>query len=163
MRIPRTSLWMSQLSRFYTKKSLCSLLIFLFIGIASSLHAEGSKDFINYPGYRMFLDTRDTQQIKVFVRADEFINLGSSHLGIQGGFINIYRPDGTLHATLDGSNGNEGIIFNMSQEVAGPTGGGTSGGSGYEPWSYRVPTGQEGVWSVFFPIRLTFLPILPIL
>ncbi|HHM20396.1 MAG TPA: hypothetical protein ENJ20_00105, partial [Bacteroidetes bacterium] len=114
------------------------------------LQAEGSKDFINYAGYRMFLDTRDTQQMKVYVNANEFINLGSSHLGIQGGFIKIYRPDGTLFTILNGNNGNEGIIFNKAQEMAGPTGDGTPGSVGYQPWSHKVLPGEEGVWSVYF-------------
>ena len=131
--------------------SITTFLAFLFFSsFMNSLIAEGSKDFINYPGYRMFLDTRDTQQMKVFVNKDEFINIGSSHLGIQGGYINIYRPDGVLHATLTGNNGNEGIIFNKAQEVAGPTGNGNPGSVGYEPWYYKVQNGQEGVWTVYF-------------
>ncbi|MEO1260743.1 MAG: gliding motility-associated C-terminal domain-containing protein [Bacteroidota bacterium] len=126
-------------------------LIFLaFIFLPDRTLAEGSKDFIGNDGYRMFLDTRDTQQMKVYVKGDEFINLGSSHLGIQGGFIRIYRPDGTLHTILNGNNGNEGIIFNRDQEVAGPTGDGTPGSSGYQPWSYKVPDNQEGIWTVYF-------------
>ncbi len=132
------------------KSNFFYLIIFLLVGTASSLQAEGSKDFINYPGYRLFLDTRDTQQMKVFVNADDYLNIGSSHLGIQGGFIKIYRPNGTLHTTLTGNAGNQGIIFNKTQEMAGPTGGGSSGGAGYEPWSYKVPDGEEGVWSVYF-------------
>ena len=131
--------------------ALTSILMILALStITNDIKAEGSKDFINYPGYRMFLDTRDTQQMKVYVNANEFINIGSSHLGIQGGFINVYRPDGTLFTTLTGNNGNEGIIFNKAQEVAGPTGGGSSGGPGYQPWSHKVLPGQEGVWTVYF-------------
>ena len=118
--------------------------------------AEGSKDFLDRPGYRMFLDTRKDQQMKVFVKANEYINLGSSHLGIQGGFIKIYRPDGTLHETLYGNNGSEGIIYNNTQEANGPNGNGISNTAGYHPWVYKVPGSQEGVWSVLFdyPIYL---------
>ena len=151
MRIPLTSLCLTQgRLLLFVKKLSFFLPAFLFCFSATSLYAEGSKDFINYPGYRMFLDTREAQQLKTHVNAHEYLNIGSSHLGIQGGFIKIYRPDGVLHATLTGNAGNQGIIFNKTQEVAGPTGGGTSGGSGYEPWSYKVPNGEEGVWSVHF-------------
>ena len=130
--------------------SALTLLLLVHTFLPNHAFAEGSRDFLGNDGYRMFLDTRDTQQMKVFVNADEFINLGSSHLGIQGGFIRIYRPDGTLHTILNGSNGNEGIIFDRDQEVAGPTGNGSPGSTGYQPWSYKVPSGQAGIWTVYF-------------
>ena len=103
--------------------------IFLFVFFLSFFHfpsdifAEGSKDFVNYPGKRLFLDTRTNQQMKVYAAAGEFINLGSSHIAIQGGFIDVYRPDGTFHSRFENAGlDNTGIIFNSTQEANGPTG-----------------------------------------
>jgi gliding motility-associated-like protein len=112
--------------------------------------SEGSKDFTGYPGYRLFLDTRDDQQFKVFAAPGEFINVGASHVGISGGFIKVYRPDGTLAATFDSGTSTTAIIFNNLQEAAGPTGGGTTLGAGYVPGIVPVDPGQSGVWTVVF-------------
>ena len=127
--------------------------IFLFVFFLTFLHfpsdifAEGSKDFVNYPGKRLFLDTRDNQQMKVYASAGEFINLGSSHVGIQGGFIDVYRPDGTFHARFENAGlDNTGIIFNNTQESNGPTGSVT----GYKPGVVSVNASNEGVWTVVF-------------
>ena len=118
--------------------------------LPGSLLAEGSKDFVNYPGYRMFLDTRDEQQLKVFANEGEVINFGASHVGIQGGFIKIYRPDGTLAATFDNTGPSTGlaIIYNNVQELAGPTGGGTTMGPGYIPGTVPVGPGEAGIWTL---------------
>jgi len=121
---------------------------FLF-GVKSSIWAEGSKDFVNYPGNRMFLDTRDEQQLKVFVKDGETINLGSSHLGIDSGFIKVYNPNGVLVLTFDGQAG-LGIIHNNIEELGGPTGGGTVNGSGYIPATVPIPNGEGGVWTIVF-------------
>ncbi len=126
--------------------------IILFLLPSAKLKAEGSKDFFGYPGYRMFLDTRDSQQLKVYVNVGEYINVGASHVGIQGGFIAVYRPDGTLHSVFadTGAVTGKGIIFNSIQELNGPTGGGTLGGPGYDPGVIQVQSGEEGIWSVIF-------------
>ncbi len=127
--------------------------IFLFVFFLSFFHfpsdifAEGSKDFVNYPGKRLFLDTRDNQQMKVYAAAGEFINMGSSHIGIQNGFIDVYRPDGTFHSRFENGNlDNTGIIFNNTQEVNGPIGNVT----GYKPAVVPVNADNEGVWTVVF-------------
>jgi len=124
----------------------------LAFGLFSSFYAnaEGSKDFINYPGYRLFLDTRDTQQLKVYAHVGEYINVGSSHLGIKGGFITVFRPDGSVATTLTGNSAGQGIIYNNTMEAAGPTGGGTTNGTGYIPAAIEVQPGEEGVWTVYF-------------
>ncbi len=150
---------------------LYSLLLAVMCGWnLNPLLAEGSKDFVNYPGYRMFLDTRDSQQLKVFARVGEYINVGSSHVGIQGGYISVFKPDGTLAMTFDNTNnptGNTtglGIINNNIQEANGPNGGGTANGSGYIPGVIQVQPGDEGVWTVYFDypsyINSSFLNIL---
>jgi len=93
------------------------------------------------------MDTRDSQQVKVYLKIGEYLNVGSSHVGIEGGFIQVYRPDGTLAAVYDGSgtNPNEAIIFNNIQEMTGPT-----GGVGYDPGVIEAGAGEEGIWTVRF-------------
>ena len=126
------------------------LLLFVLYGWTNVLHAEGSKDFINYPGHRLFLDTKIDQQLKVYANAGEFINYGSSHLGLSGGFIAVYRPDGTLHSTINDDALGVGVIYNNIQEAAGPTGGGSTNGAGYIPRVIEVMPGQEGIWTLIF-------------
>ncbi len=125
--------------------------LFLFT-FPLKVFAEGSVDLIKYPGYRMFLDTRDTQQFKVYAKSGEFINLGASHLGLSGGFIRVFRPNGSIAATFDntGPNTGKGIINNNIEELSGPTGGGTTNGTGYIPATIQVGAGEEGVWTVVF-------------
>ena len=139
-------------SGFSEINHLLFFLAVLMFGIKSPLWAEGSKDFVNYPGYRMFLDTRDAQQLKVYANEGETINLGSSHLGIQGGFISVYDPAGNLFITYNtpGATGDPGIINNNIEEMAGPTGGGTTMGNGYVPLTIDVPVGMAGIWTVVF-------------
>ncbi len=116
---------------------------------------EGSKDFWDYPGFRLFyliaptpaVNETNYQQTKVYASSGEFINVGSSHVGIVGGFISVYRPDGSLHSRFDGSNG-LAIINNNIEELAGPTGGGNTNGQGYNPGVVQVQAGEAGVWTV---------------
>lgn len=124
-------------------------LLFLLTSFTNIL-AEGSKDFRDYLGYRLFFNAEQRQQLKVYAAEGETINLGSSHLGISGGFISIYRPDGTLHFVYNGSEGGMGLINNDREELAGPTGGGTVDGNGYVPATVQVGEGQSGVWTVRF-------------
>lgn len=127
--------------------ALCAILLFMF---GSNLKAEGSKDFVAFPGYRLFFWAERQQQIKVYADAGEFINVGSSHVGVSGGFIRVFRPDGTLHSTYDNLSNNPGlgIINNNLEEIEGPTGGGTTGGAGYEPGVVDVGAGEGGIWTV---------------
>lgn len=127
-----------------------SLILLFYCGFnLNSIIAEGSKDFENYPGYRLFMDTREDQQFHVFANEGEFINVGASHVGILNGFIKVYRPDGTLASTFDGTGAqNEAIIFNNVQESNGPTGGGSNNGSGYMPGVVAVDSGEAGIWTI---------------
>ncbi len=142
--VNKTRLRPSQLVR--TAALFCFFLT-AFLHFPSEVLAEGSKDFLDYDGQRLFLDTRDNQQMKVYAAAGEFINLGASHVGISGGFINVYRPDGTLHVTFDNSDGSgTAVIFNRTQEISGPTG----NGEGYSPGVIAVDVDHAGVWTVVF-------------
>jgi len=114
----------------------------------SPIFAEGSKEINKNPGKRLFLYAYDplfAQQLKVYAKQGEFINVGASHVGIKSGFIKVYSPSGALVATFDDANG-LGIINNNIEEDGGPTGGGTLLGTGYKPGV--VPATEEGVYSV---------------
>ncbi len=132
-------------------KALQMLTLALLLLLGNGLWAEGSKDFANYGGYRLFLDNRNEQQLKVYANVGETINVGASHVGIANGFIKIFRPDGTLAATFDGTGGgNTAIIYDNVQEASGPIG----GASGYTPGTVTVGSGQNGIWTVeiAFPV-----------
>jgi len=121
---------------------LLLMVIMLLVGSNTFLFAEGSINFRNYPGHRLFYNVEQNQQLKVYVADGEFINVGSSHVGINGGTIEVYNPNGVLVATFDGS-GNTAIIFNDVEELNGPT-----GGAGYDPGVVPVPAGGGGIWSI---------------
>ncbi|RMG83982.1 MAG: hypothetical protein D6714_08870, partial [Bacteroidetes bacterium] len=126
------------------------LLLFFLMATGASILAEGSKDFRNYPGYRLFLDTRNPQQFKVYAKPGEYINVGASHLGFSGGYIEVYAPDGTLVQNFSDPSSGVGVIFDDVQEINGPTGGGTMLGPGYIPGVIQVPNDGEGIWTVVF-------------
>lgn len=130
-------------------KKVYLLLFFAFLFGSTQLSAEGSVDFINYPGHRLFLRSDKDQQMKVYAHAGEFINVGSSHTGFDGGLISVYRPDGTLHTVFDGSDGSTGIIFNNIEELNGPTG---AANNGYTPGVVQVTAATEGIWSVIYSV-----------
>ena len=117
--------------------------------LPSELLGEGSIDLIKYPGRRLFYNAEQAQQLKVYARTGEFINFGASHVGITGGFIKVYRPDGTLFATYDDTGATAGlaIINNDVEELNGPTGGGSLNGKGYKPGVLQVGTNDEGIWT----------------
>ena len=133
---------------FFRGQTLLIFSLAMLFGIKSQLRAEGSKDFVNYPGYRMFLDTRDAQQLKVYANVGETINVGASHVGIQGGFIKVYDPNGVEIETFNNTGATTGlaIIENSTEEMGGPVG----GAAGYEPGVITVPPGLGGVWTVVF-------------
>ncbi|HNG06377.1 MAG TPA: gliding motility-associated C-terminal domain-containing protein [Saprospiraceae bacterium] len=138
------------------------VIIILLIAFNHFVYAEGSVDFLKYPGKRMFYNAEQTQQLKVFAKSGEFINFGASHVGITEGFIQVYTPDGKLYAVYDNTGATEGfaIINNNIEEFNGPTGGGSLNGNGYKPGIVAVESANEGVWTFVlgFPkySKLTF-------
>ena len=133
---------------FYLPKYSRLLLVWSIILLTcSGVKAEGSKDFWGYPGYRLFYNAEQNQQLKVFARAGEFINVGASHVGLTGGFIQVFDSNGVLVATFDGADGTA-IIHNHIEELNGPTGGGSSDSTGYIPGVVPVAMGAEGIWTI---------------
>lgn len=125
------------------------LLLFL-AGFCHQLMAEGSKDLVSSKGYRLFYNAQQRQQLKVFAEAGEFIHVGASHIGVSGGFIRVIRPNGSVHTVFNGSGQTAGlgIIHNRTQEINGPTGGGSVNGQGYVPGVIEVQNQEAGVWTI---------------
>jgi len=123
--------------------------ILLFCTLLTNALSEGSKDFIDYPGERLFFHAQVPQQLKVYVAEGEFLNFGASHVGITGGFITVFRPDGSVHSVYNNTGATEGlaIINNNIEERAGPTGGGTLNGNGYKPGVILAGAGEDGIWT----------------
>lgn len=118
--------------------------------VCSEVVAEGSRELVGTKGYRLFYNAQQRQQLKVYAAAGEFIQVGASHVGVSGGYIRVVRPNGTLHTIFNnaGQNAGKAIIHNRTQELAGPNGGGSVNGPGYDPGIIAVQPGQEGVWTI---------------
>jgi gliding motility-associated-like protein len=132
------------------KRRISILGLFALLLMSLSLFAEGSKDLVTNKGYRLFFNAQQRQQLKVYAEEGEFIQAGSSHVGIAGGFMRVIRPDGTEHTIYNNTGPTAGmaIIFNRTQEFAGPTGGGMLNGPGYIPGVIPVEEGEGGVWTI---------------
>ncbi|MFK7934296.1 MAG: Ig-like domain-containing protein, partial [Saprospiraceae bacterium] len=131
----------------------------LWAALLPNAQGEGSRDFTGYGGVRLFYSADVHQQLKVYANEGEFINFGTSHLGTTNpiddrfkGLIYVYRPDGSLFQVYDGGNSNNpvGRIQNNTQESGGPTGGGSTNGTGYEPLVASVGSGESGIWTFVF-------------
>ncbi|MGZ3754072.1 MAG: T9SS type B sorting domain-containing protein [Mucilaginibacter sp.] len=149
----------SQLS-FSVQKSICSrkasrlLLVILGLLLPAMLLAEGSKEITANGGYRAFLFSSNSGNssfpfptlgtMKVYVKAGETLNIGSSAQGVGSGTINLRAPDGSTYTS--GSSTAIGLISNRTQEVAGPL----PNAGGYTPYAITVQTGQTGVWEIDF-------------
>src|SRR5471030_1639581 len=115
--------------------------ILLLITLQNSL-AEGSKEVTANGGYRAFLFSGTAGiasfpfptlgTMKVYVKAGETINVGSSAQGLGGGTINFRAPDGSTYTS--GTSAAIGLISNRSQELAGPL----PNAGGYTPFTLTV-------------------------
>jgi len=149
------------LRKLTSKKLRSGILVLLaLLFLPSLMQAEGSVDFRNDAGKRLFYWANENQQIKIYAQAGEYINLGASHIGVNGGFLILYKPDGMLAGIYQNSGlgAGLGVINNDVEELNGPTGGGTVNGSGYIPISQEVMAGETGIWTVVMGFPST-LPI----
>ncbi|HTB32545.1 MAG TPA: gliding motility-associated C-terminal domain-containing protein, partial [Bacteroidia bacterium] len=120
----------------------------------TNLIAEGSKEITSNGGYRAFLFSSlegnssfpfpTLGTMKVYVKAGEIINVGSSAQGMGAGTINLRAPGGLTYTS--GNSATVGLISNRSQELAGPL----PNTGGYTPFTVTVQAGQEGVWEIDF-------------
>jgi uncharacterized repeat protein (TIGR01451 family)/fimbrial isopeptide formation D2 family protein len=124
------------------------------LGWTQSVRAEGSADLIENGGDRPYLDARRNSTasaiagiprrtiIKVYARAGETINLGSSAIGINLGDIEYRAPDGSTNTCRNVAPGT-GLIPDRTAEIAGSIG-------GYTPCQVPVQAGQTGIWEIQF-------------
>ena len=82
--------------------------------------------------------------MKVYVKAGETINVGSSAQGFGSGTINLRAPDGATYTS--GSVITTGLINNRAQELAGPL----PNAGGYTPYTVKAAASQQGVWEIDF-------------
>ena len=132
---------------------VCSIVSF-FLYSTMNLFAEGSKEIAANGGYRAFLFSSNTGSLsfpfpslgtmKVYVKAGETINVGSSTQGIGAGTINLRSPDGKIYTS--GASATIGLIANHSQELAGPL----PNTGGYAPYAIKAGAGQDGIWEIDF-------------
>lgn len=134
-------------------KSFCFILL-VSAFFASIACAEGSKELTGNGGSRAFLVSGTTVSasflfptngtMKVYVKAGETINVGSSAQGLGAGTINLRAPNGGTFSS--GASTTVGLIANRAQEVAGPL----PNAGGYTPYTHLVTAAEEGVWEVDF-------------
>jgi len=128
--------------------------LFFYLLPVNQLFAEGSKEIAANVGYRAFLFSSPTGNpsypfptlgtMKVYVKAGETINVGSSAQGIGSGAINLRAPDGSTYTS--GNSATTGLIGNRSQELSGPM----PNAGGYTPYTVKVQAAQEGIWEIDF-------------
>jgi gliding motility-associated-like protein/uncharacterized repeat protein (TIGR01451 family) len=129
-------------------------MLFFYLLAANHLFAEGSKEIAATGGYRAFLFSSATGNssfpfptlgtMKVYVKAGETINAGSSAQGFGFGTVNFRAPDGSTYTS--GNSANTGLISNRNQELAGPL----PNAGGYTPYTIKVQAAQEGIWEIDF-------------
>ncbi len=131
-----------------------SCVMLLFFCSATTLFAEGSKELTANGGYRAYLFSSPTGNpsypfptlgtMKVYVKAGESIDVGSSVQGFGSGTINLRSPDGKTYTS--GNAATAGLISSRAQELAGPL----PNAGGYTPFTQKVLAGQDGVWEIDF-------------
>lgn len=134
----------------------CLKLIPLFFCLifTDKIWAEGSKELTANGGNRAYLYSSQQANlsfpfptygtVKVYAKAGETLNLGSSAQGFSLGTINLRAPNGATYTS--GTSTTIGLIANRSQELAGPS----PNAGGYTPYTHTVLAGEDGVWEVDF-------------
>ncbi|PTQ92666.1 gliding motility-associated-like protein [Mucilaginibacter yixingensis] len=150
------------LSKGMAKSKLKICLSLFAVLIAGKVQAEGSKEISSNGGNRAFLVSATTVTasflfptlgtMKVYAKAGETINVGSSVQGNGLGTINMRAPNGNTYTS--GSSTTIGLIANRAQELAGPL----PNAGGYTPYTRTVQAGEDGVWEVDFVAQNGGLP-----
>jgi len=128
--------------------------VFFLLFLTGGAFAEGSKEIAANGGYRVYLFSSTSGSLsfpfptlgtmKVYVKAGETINVGSSAQGMDAGTVNFRAPDGSTYTS--GASTTVGFIASHSQELAGPL----PNAGGYTPYTVTVKAGQEGIWEIDF-------------
>jgi fimbrial isopeptide formation D2 family protein/uncharacterized repeat protein (TIGR01451 family) len=121
-------------------------------------HAEGSRELVENGGHRPYTEWRtDTTGgivrrtlLKVYVKAGEVVNLGSSAVGVgTGGNAVLFAPNANVDTATPlvdcrVDQPGKGVMTTRAQEIAGPLP--TSGG--YDPCVFTAP--NDGIYQVAF-------------
>lgn len=139
---------------FHQRKWQLACCLVLLLLSPQIVRAEGSKELNSNGGGRAFLLSSKIASrsfpfptlgtMKVYVKAGETLNVGSSAQGIGLGTINLKAPDGTTYTS--GASKTVGLIANISQESKGPF----PASGGYTPYGIIASNSQEGVWEIDF-------------
>jgi fimbrial isopeptide formation D2 family protein/uncharacterized repeat protein (TIGR01451 family) len=127
------------------------------------VQAEGSRELVENGGHRPYTEWRTNTTggilrrtlLKVYVKAGEVINFGSSAVGVGSGNAVLFLPNAnvdTATPTVDckanqaiaGNGATYGLMSSRAQEIAGPLP--TAGG--YKPCTYTAPA--DGIYQVAF-------------
>jgi len=151
--------------------SIAAVVVAVLVLCAPSAHADGSRELTANGGYRPVLEAKNRvdettglardNQLYVYVNAGESLLTASSAIGVGNGDIQYIRPDGTtfllssLAACTSGGTPNRGIIADVDEEVAGPSGGDNVNPGTYDACELAVPAGQSGVWGIRFIAPVT--------
>ncbi|AFY82744.1 FlgD immunoglobulin-like domain containing protein [Oscillatoria acuminata] len=155
-----------KLSGKWPQGLLLILPIILSLFAAPVARSEGSRELVSQGGDRPWLEVRDNVYIEQFLRyttiqvsvnQGEWLNLGSSAMGIGDGNIIATAPNGATINCQDPPFLGTGLIENRNQENNGP-GTGTDGSIGvglgptgrYEPCGRQVQAGEQGIWEIEF-------------
>jgi fimbrial isopeptide formation D2 family protein/uncharacterized repeat protein (TIGR01451 family) len=121
-------------------------------------HAEGSRDLVGNMGHRPYTEWRTNTTggilrrtlLKVYARAGEVVNLGSSAVGVgPGGNAVLFSPTANVDIAtplLDckAQQPGKGVMTTRAQELAGPL----PSGGGYDPCTFVAPA--NGIYQVAF-------------
>jgi fimbrial isopeptide formation D2 family protein/uncharacterized repeat protein (TIGR01451 family) len=121
-------------------------------------HAEGSRELVENNGHRPYTEWRTNTTggilrrtlLKVYARAGEVVNLGSSAVGVgTGGNAVLFEPNANVDTATPLLNcrtaqPGKGVMTTRSQEVAGPS----PTVDGYDPCIFTAPT--DGIYQVAF-------------
>ncbi len=135
-------------------------LALLLWAIGSSIQpvqAEGSRDLVVNGGHRPYTEWRTNTTggivrrtlLKVYAKAGEVINLGSSGVGVGTGNAVLFAPGVNVDATTPlvdckSAQPGKGVMTTRAQEVAGPA----PSAGGYVPCTFTPTT--DGIYQVAF-------------
>ncbi|MEO0559848.1 MAG: hypothetical protein AAF170_16890, partial [Bacteroidota bacterium] len=152
--------------RFPVRSSIAAVVAAVLVLFAPAASADGSRELTDSGGFRPLINDRSDNdattgllrrnQFYVYLNEGETLLTASSALNIGQGNIEYVQPDGTtylltsLAQCASGGTATRGIIADLSEELAGPSGGDNPNTGTYDACEITVPVGQGGIWGVHF-------------
>lgn len=119
-------------TRYFSRGQCYRLfLITIILSFSSPIYAEGSRELVQYGGYRPFLlafsnnpsyGIQQKAKIRVYAKQGEEVHLGSSvsNAKVSTKDITYASPGGTQNGSCDVKDTGEGLIDTLAKEQAGP-------------------------------------------